>query len=252
MTTRRRAGAAGAAAAALLVAGACAGPAPGTATITVLAAASLTDAFTTMGQRWEAAHPGTRVVFSFAGSSSLVEQVLAGAPADVVATADEATMERLASRQLVETPAVFATNRLAIVVASGNPSGITSVSDLGRPDLTLVLCAVEVPCGALAARMLDQAGVDARPRSYEANVKAVVSRVALGEADAGIVYATDVRAGGARLAGVDVPPGQNVTTSYLVAAVKAGRSRSGARSLISFVLSEDGRRVLAGAGFGSP
>ena len=236
----------------MLVAGACAGPAPGTATITVLAAASLTDAFTTMGQRWEAAHPGTRVVLSFGGSSSLAEQVRAGAPADVVATADEATMARLAARRLVETPQVFATNRLAILVADGNPLGVTSLSDLGRPDVALVLCAVEVPCGALAARMLDRAGVDARPRSYEANVKAVVSRVALGEADAGIVYATDARAGGAGVSGVDIPPGQNVTTSYLVAAVKAGRSRSSARSLVSFVLSEDGRRVLAGAGFSAP
>ncbi len=250
-------GAVGASAVALLLAGACAGPGPGTGTgtgtLTVLAAASLTDAFTTLGQRFEASHRGdTRVVFSFAGSSSLAEQVRAGAPADVVATADEATMERLVADDLVETPQVFARNRLAIVVGSGDPKGIGSLADLGRGDITLVLCATEVPCGSLAARALEQAGVEPRPRSYEPNVKAVVSRVALGEADAGIVYATDVRAAGPGVAGVEIPPDQNLTTSYPVAAVKAGRTRTTARSFISFVLSDAGRRVLDDAGFSAP
>lgn len=245
-------GAVGALAGALLLAGACAGPGPRTGTLTVLAAASLTDAFTTLGQRFEAADGETRVVFSFAGSSSVAEQVRAGAPADVVATADEATMNRLVAEDLVETPQVFARNRVAIVVASRNPKGIRSLADLGRDDITLVLCAAEVPCGSLAARALEQAGVDPRPRSYEPNVKAVVSRVALGEADAGIVYASDVRAAGLGVAGVEIPPDQNLTTSYPVAAVTAGRTLTTARSFISFVLSDEGRRVLDAAGFSAP
>ncbi len=242
----------GAVAGALLLAGACAGPGPGSVTLTVLAAASLTDAFTTLGQRFEAGHPEANVVFSFAGSSSLAEQVRAGAPADVVATADEATMDRLVAEDLVERPEVFARNRLAIVVARGDPRAIRSLPDLGRPEVTLVLCSVEVPCGALAARVLERAGVDPRPKSYEPNVKAVVSRVAMGEADAGIVYATDVVAAGGSVAAVEIPPEQNLTTSYPVAAVKAAGAPATARSFVSFVLSEEGRQVLAGAGFSVP
>lgn len=217
--------------------------------VTVLAAASLTEAFDEMGRRYESTHPGARVSFSFAASSTLVHQLEAGAPADVVATADERTMDQALRAGTVDAPRVFASNRLAMVVARGNPKRIRSLEDLAAPGVTLVLCAPEVPCGALAAGVLRRAGVAARPRSLEANVKAVLSKVALGEADAGIVYATDIAAAAGRVEGVPVPHEHNLLTHYRIAVARETGNRPSAEAFVAFVLSDEGRRVLVDLGF---
>ncbi|MBW3614865.1 MAG: molybdate ABC transporter substrate-binding protein [Actinobacteria bacterium] len=238
-----------AAAAVVLLAPACGSSGgPPRRAFTVFAAASLTDAFTALARRYEAAHPPAKVAFNFAASSSLAAQLRAGAPADVVATADEAIMARLVAEGLAESPEVFAKNRLALVVAEGNPKAIRSLRDLARPGLTFVACAVEVPCGALGGRVLHHAGVTAPPQSYEANVKAVVSRVLLGEADAGIVYVSDVRRPPAGTTGIEIRE-FNPTTSYPIAAVAASPEAAQAGAFISFVLSQEGQRVLSAAGF---
>jgi molybdate transport system substrate-binding protein len=244
-------------AALLLAAAGCGGSAAtderaGTGALDVFAASSLTGSFTELGKQFEARHPRANVKFNFGASSALAGQLAAGAPADVVALAAETEMKRLSDADLVGPAKVVATNRLAILVAKGNPEAIRSLADLARPGLTVVLCAGEVPCGALAAQALDRAGVAAQPKSYEANVKAVVSRVTLGEADAAMVYETDVRAAGAKVEGVELAPEQNLTTSYPVAPVKRSPNPRGAEAFISFVLSEAGQRILADAGFGTP
>ena len=221
--------------------------------LTVFATSSLTGSFTELGRQFEAKHPRAKLTFNFAATPALVSQISAGAPADVVALAAESEMKRLADGGLVGPSRVFATNRLAILVPEGNPQRIRSLADLARPGTAVVLCAVEVPCGALAAEALNRAGVAVRPRSYEANVKAVVSRVSMGEADAGVVYETEVKEAGSKADGVKLPPEQNVTTSYPIAPVKrpANNPRR-ADAFISFVLSEAGQRILVEAGFGPP
>lgn len=218
-------------------------------TITVLAAASLQEPFTELGRRFEDQHAGTSVRFSFDASSTLARQVEAGAPADVLATADEMAMASVAQAGLVSPPAVFAHNRLAILVARGNPRGVRSLADLGRTDLVVVLCAAEVPCGRLAGRALDKAGVDARPRSLEPNVKSVVTKVVLGEADAGVVYTTDARGAGDGAEEVGIPADQNVATGYPVAAVRSAPNPVAAARFVDLVRSDAGRDVLAAAGF---
>jgi molybdate transport system substrate-binding protein len=227
-----------------------AGPGGGlSGSVTVLAAASLTESFTEIGRRFEAANPGVDVTFSFDASSTLVQQVKAGAPADVLATADEATMQQAVEAGTVVSPAVFARNRLAIIVARGNPKGIRSLSDLARPGLIVVLCAPDVPCGRFGSQVLDRAGVRAEPKSLEPNVKGVASKVVLGEADAGIVYSTDVKAAGDKTEGVDIPIAQNVVASYPIATLRSPRNRTAAEAFAAFVRSADGQSVLTGAGF---
>ena len=217
--------------------------------VTVLAASSLTESFTEIGRRFEAAHPGVDVTFSFDASSTLVQQVKAGAPADALATADEASMQQAVDAGAVASPAVFARNRLAVVVARGNPRGIRSLADMARSGLIVVLCAPDVPCGRFGRQVLDRAGVRVAPRSLEPNVKGVVSKVVLGEADAGIVYATDVKAAGDKAEGVDIPPEQNGVASYPIATLRSPRNREVADAFTAFVRSEDGRSVLTAAGF---
>ena len=217
--------------------------------VTVLAAASLTESFTELGRRFEGANPAVDVTFSFDASSTLVQQVKAGAPADVLATADEASMQQAVDAGAVASPAVFARNRLAIVVGPGNPKGVRSLADLARPGLIVVLCAPDVPCGRFGSQILDRAGVRVGPKSLEPNVKGVVSKVVLGEADAGIVYSTDVKAAGDKAEGVDIPTAQNVVASYPITTLRSPRNRAVAEAFTAFVRSEDGQAVLTGAGF---
>ena len=217
--------------------------------ITVLAAASLQEPFTELGRRFEDRHPGTSVRFSFDASSTLARQVEAGAPADVLATADRPTMAPLADAGLVTAPAVLARNRLAIIVARGNPHRVRSLADLGPGELDVVLCAPDVPCGRLAATALARAGVEVRPRSLEPNVKGVVAKVTLGEADAGLVYLTDLRAAGGRAEGVEIPAEQNVVTEYPVAMVRSAPNPAAAARFVDLARSDEGRKVLAAAGF---
>jgi molybdate transport system substrate-binding protein len=224
-----------------------------TRTVTVFAAASLTAAFQSIGSAVGRADPRLRADFNFAGSSTLVAQIQQGAPADVFASADQPTMQKLLDGGLLsETPRVFATNRLQIVVPAGNPKGITTLADLMRPGLVVVLCAPAVPCGRYAVQALRKAGVGLVPASQEADVKAVVSKVALGEADAGIVYVTDVKGGGVKVQGIEIPENQNVVATYPIAVLKAAHDGRAAQAFVDFVLSPEGQRVLAGFGFGSP
>ena len=171
--------------------------------IKVFAAASLTAAFTELGQQYTSANGGTKVTFNFAGSQALATQIQQAAPADVFASADLANMDKV--KDLVGTSQNFASNLLAIVVEEGNPKGVKGLDDLARPDLKVVLAAPDVPAGKYAAEILGKAGVAVKPVSQEDNVKAVVTKVSLGEADAGIVYVTDITAGGAKVEGVDIP-----------------------------------------------
>lgn len=225
--------------------------------VRVLAAASLTEVFTTLAKAFEAAHPGTTVTPSFGGSSALAEQIRQGAPADVFASADDATMQPLEQAGLVEAPTVIARNRLTLVVEKGNPKGIGALADLARPGTVFVLCAPAVPCGRLGAAALQRAGVTARPASLEDNVKSVTNKVALGEADAGIVYVTDVaaaRAAGGKvdavaIAGADDPA---LAAVYPMAVVKGAVNSAGARAWLSFVAGPDGQRALRSAGFLAP
>lgn len=218
--------------------------------ISVFAAASLTAAFNRIGQDFSAAHPGTKVTFNFAGSQALATQIQQGAPADVLAVADTTSMGRVAS--MVDTPRSFASNQLQIVVASGNPRGVKSLSDLSGRDLEVVLAAPEVPAGRYARQALDAQHISVKPVSLEDNVKAVVTKVSLGEADAGIVYVTDVAAGGDRVEGVDIPADQNVLATYPIAVVNASRHHSRAQAFVDMVRGDQGQRVLASFGFLPP
>jgi molybdate transport system substrate-binding protein len=219
------------------------------AEIKVFAAASLTAAFTELGRRYTAAQ-GTKVTFNFAGSQALATQIGQGAPADVFASADLDNMAKV--KDLVGTPQSFASNRLAIVVEQGNPKGIRTLDDLAGGDVKVVLAAGEVPAGRYAKQVLDRAGVKVTPVSQEDNVKAVVAKVSLGEADAGIVYATDVAAGGASVEGVDIPREQNVVATYPIATVKAGKAQDAAQAFMDLVLSGQGQEVLHRYGFLPP
>ena len=219
-------------------------------TVTVFAAASLTAAFKTIGKDFEAANVGTKVEFNFAGSSTLARQILEGAPADVFASADEGNMDKV--RAQVASPQIFASNRLAIIVAKGNPKKVESVADLGKQGLTVSLAAPVVPVGRYAREAFGKAGVAVPASSSEVDVKAVATRVAMGEADAGIVYTTDVAAGGDKVEGVTIPDAQNVRAKYAIATVKASKNDMGALAFVRFVLSPEGRKVLTAAGFLAP
>jgi molybdate transport system substrate-binding protein len=219
------------------------------AEIKVFAAASVTAAFNELGRRYTAAE-GTKVTFNFAGSQALATQIQQGAPADVFASADLDNMGKV--KDLVGTPQSFASNRLAIVVEQGNPKGIRTLDDLAGGDVKVVLAAGEVPAGRYAKQVLDRAGVKVTPVSQEDNVKAVVAKVSLGEADAGIVYVTDVAAGGDKVEGVDIPREQNVVATYPIATVKAGRAQDRAQAFMDLVLSGQGQQVLEKYGFLPP
>jgi len=223
----------------VLVLAACGGPSGDEPT--VLAAASLTGAFTELG--------GAEL--HVAGSTALARQIRDGAPADVFASADEETMQGLVDDGLVEEPIVFAANSLAIVVAPGNPEGITRLADLTRDDLTVVLVDPSVPAGAYTRRALTRASLIIRARSYELDVKAAVAKVTAGEADATIAYASDLATAGADADGFVLPKGENVGATYPVAVVRGG-DRDAARAYIDRLLSDRGRATLERHGFLPP
>ena len=223
--------------AAALVAG-CGGGEDETGRPTVLAAASLTDVFESLG--------GAR--FQFAGSQALVRQVGDGAPADVVATADETSMEVLVDAGLVESPVVFARNELVIAVEPGNPEAIDDLADLGRDDLLVVLADPSVPAGRYAAEALRKAGVHVQPRSLELDVRAALAKVEAGEADAGVVYATDVGAADGRAEAVAIEDDHDGDVRYPVAVVADG-DRAAGRAFVQRLLGQRGRRALRDNGF---
>ncbi|QFG26019.1 molybdate ABC transporter substrate-binding protein [Actinomadura sp. WMMB 499] len=225
----------------------------GGTTLTVFAAASLTETFTELGEAFEKANPGTDVRFGFAGSSTLAQQITQGAPADVFAAASPATMKTVADAgDAAGDPVVFTTNRLVIAVPKDNPGGVRSVGDLADGDLRVVVCAEQVPCGAAAGKALDAAGVTVEPASAEKDVKAVLTKVRLGEADAGLVYRTDVKAAGGDVTGIEFAESAEAVNDYPIVRVADAPQPGLAREFIDLVTGPQGEAVLGAAGFQAP
>ena len=220
--------------------------------ITVFAAASLTGSFTQLGQQFEAAYPGTHVVFSFGASSTLATQIVQGAPADVFASASVKNLDQVVTAKAATTGKPFARNVMEIAVPPANPAQITQLSDLAKPGVKVVLCAEAVPCGGTARAVLTKAKLTVKPVSNEADVKATLSKVQLGEADAGVVYVTDVLAAGAKVKGITIPADLNASTSYPIAPLTASKNPALAAAFVDYVLSTDGQTVLTRAGFEKP
>lgn len=221
--------------------------------VVVFAAASLTDAFDHLAAAFETETPGVEVRLNVAGSQTLASQIIEGAPADVFASADTTQMEVIQDTgHLADDPAIFTANRLAIVVEAGNPLGIGGLADLADPDLLLVLPAEEVPAGRYAREVLARAGVTVTPVSLERDVRAALSKVELGEADASIVYTSDVVAAADRVAGVDIPDQHNVPATYPIARLADAPNPGAADAFVAFVLSPEGQAILGDTGFTAP
>ncbi|WP_405939350.1 molybdate ABC transporter substrate-binding protein [Streptomyces sp. NBC_00726] len=220
------------------------------ADLTVLAAASLTDVFKEAGAAYEKEHPGTKVTFSFAGSQELAAQVKQGAPADALVTADTKTMDGLKSD--TGTPTVIAKNRLVIATGKGNPEKVENLKDLADTKLKVVLAASEVPVGRYSKQILDAQKITVKPVSQEPNVRAVLSKVELGEADAGLVYKTDVASAEGKVDSVDIPDEQNAVASYPAATLKAGKHSAAAEAFVAWLSTPEAQKILTGAGFQQP
>lgn len=224
-----------------------------TTTVTVFAAASLKQVFTKLGADYESTHPGTKVVFSFAGSSDLAAQLNQGAPADVFATADTANMDKVVTGgRITEKPQTFATNTLTIVTPPGNPEHIATLADLSRPGLRLVVCAPQVPCGSATKKVTTGAGVSIAPVSEESSVSDVLAKVTTGQADAGVVYVTDAKTAGDKVVTVPFAESASAVNTYPIAVLSDTKSAQEARGFVSLVTGTEGRKALAEAGFGSP
>ena len=222
-------------------------------TLTVFAAASLTDAFSALGEELTARHPGVDVRFNFAGSSALATQIVQGAPADVFASANEPQMAVVTDEGLADgNPVVFTSNVLEIAVPAGNPAGVTGLDDFTRGDLALALCAPEVPCGSAAADVFAAAGITPEPDTYEEDVRAALTKVELGEVDAALVYASDVVSAGDEVEGVAFPQAQDAVNRYPICVLADAANPSAARAFVDLVWSDEGRRALADAGFRAP
>jgi molybdate transport system substrate-binding protein len=222
-------------------------------TVVVFAATSLTDAFDKIGAGFEKANPGMTVKFNYNGSSSLATSINQGAPADVFASAAPANMKTVTDAgDAAGTPQIFTRNTAEIMVEKGNPQHIESVKDLADPKIKVAVCAPEVPCGAVATAVFKNAGVTVKPVSEETNVGGVVTKVTLGEVDAGIVYVTDVKANEGKASGVTIPADQNDITEYPIVQVKGAPNASAAKAFISYVLGPDGQKVLTSFGFMPP
>ncbi|MET9458565.1 molybdate ABC transporter substrate-binding protein [Streptomyces canus] len=222
-------------------------------TVTVFAAASLKESFTTLGKQFERAHPGTKVTFSFGGSDSLAASITGGAPADVFASASPKTMKIVTDAgDASGTPATFVRNQLEIATLPGNPDKVASLKDLTNPDLKVVLCDKEVPCGAAAQKALDASRLKLTPVSYEQDVKAALTKVELKEADAAVVYKTDVHAAGDKVGGVEFPESADAVNDYPITLLKDARHTDTAKAFIALVRSAEGQKVLTEAGFLKP
>ena len=225
---------------------------PVTGDILVFAAASLQGAFTEIGQKFEAAHKGTKVTFSFGGSSDLATSIDNDAPGDVFASASTKTMATVVAANHAANPVDVAQNIMEIVTPAGNPKKITSVADLAKSDVKVVICKAGVPCGDAATAVFKTANVSVTPVSLEADVKSTLAKVQSDEADAGIVYVTDVKAAGSKVTGIEIPAAQNFTTKYPIAMLKQTKNAVTAQAFLDYVKGSDGQGVLAAAGFLSP
>ncbi|MFD3333654.1 molybdate ABC transporter substrate-binding protein [Streptomyces sp. NPDC058700] len=220
------------------------------ARLTVLAAASLTDVFRTAGAAYEKTHPGTGVTFSFAGSQELVAQVAQGSPADVLVTADTTSMDKVKAD--TGTPTVIARNRLVIATAEGNPFEIDALKDLADTRLKVVLAAPEAPVGKYSAKILEAQRITVRPVSQEPNVRAVLSKVELGEADAGLVYRTDAESAEEKVDAVEIPDAQNAVAAYPAATVNDSKNAAAAAAFVAWLSSPEAQKIFQDAGFQKP
>ncbi len=221
--------------------------------ITVFAAASLKSTFTELASDFESKNPGTKVTLSFAGSSDLVTQITQGAPADVFASADTKNMTKLADAKLVDgTPVDFATNVLEIAVPPSNPASIASFADLAKPGVKVVICAPQVPCGAATKTVEEASGTTLKPVSEEASVTDVLGKVTSGEADAGLVYVTDVKGAGDKVKGIPFQESAKAVNTYPIATVETSKNKELAAAFIDTVTGSEGKKVLTDAGFGTP
>ncbi|MFJ8208006.1 molybdate ABC transporter substrate-binding protein [Streptomyces sp. NPDC096033] len=220
------------------------------ANLTVLAASSLTDVFNAAGAAYEKSHPGTKVKFSYAGSQELAAQVKQGSPADALVTADTKTMDGV--RAEANDPTVIAKNRLVIATGKGNPFKIAELKDLADSKIKVVLAAPEVPVGRYSKQILDAQKIEVKPVSQEPNVRAVLSKVELGEADAGLVYKTDSAKSGDKVVSVDIPDEQNVVASYPAATLKQSKNAEAAAAFVAWLSSPEAQKILQDAGFQKP
>jgi molybdate transport system substrate-binding protein len=224
-----------------------------TGTLTVFAAASLTDVFTELGDQLMAENPDLDIQFNFAGSSALATQVTQGAPADVFASANQPQMTVVTDAGLAgEDPTVFTENVLEIAVPKGNPGKVTGLADFARPELALAVCAPDVPCGAAATKVFQAAGVTAVPDTQEEDVRAALTKVQLGEVDAALVYASDVKSAGSDVEGIEFPEAEQAVNDYPICTLAAAPNPDAARGFLDLVLSDEGRQALEAAGFRAP
>jgi molybdate transport system substrate-binding protein len=220
--------------------------------VTVLAAASLTEAFGTLAKQFEAAHPGISVKLSFGASSTLAQQIDSGAPADVFASAAVRNMQQVISAGAASSSKNFGRNLMEIAVPPGNPAGISQLADLARHGVKVALCQRQVPCGATAYQVFGNAGITVTPVTEETDVKSTLTKVETDEVDAGVVYVTDVRAAGSKVTGIPIPDSVNASTEYPIAALSKAANPSAAAAFVDYVLSGPGQAVLSAAGFEKP
>jgi molybdate transport system substrate-binding protein len=225
---------------------------PVTGTITVLAAASLTESFGTLAKQFEAAHPGVSVKLSFGASSALALQITQGAPADVFASASVKNMTQVVSAGEATAGTNFVKNVMQIAVPPSNPAHITTLTDLARAGVKVALCQAQVPCGATAQQVFSNAGITVKPVTLEADVKSTLTKVELNEVDAGMVYVTDVRSAGSKVQGIEIDSAVNASTEYPIAALSHAPNPAGAAAFVAYLLSAAGQQVFAAAGFEKP
>ena len=224
-----------------------------TGPLTVFAAASLTDVFGDLGKDLEEQHPGLEVTFNFAGSQALATQLTQGAPADVFASANQTQMDVVTKAGLpASDPATFTENVLEIAVPEGNPGKVTGLADFAKRDLTLAICAPDVPCGAAAEQVFTAAGITAQPDSEEEDVKAALTKVQLGEVDAALVYATDVQAAGSKVEGIPFPEAEKAVNTYPITTLEAAPNPKAAQAFVDLVEGPTGQQALKAAGFRAP
>jgi molybdate transport system substrate-binding protein len=220
--------------------------------ITVFAAASLKEAFTTIGKQFEAAHPGVKVTFSFGASSALATQIISGAPADVFASASPKNMQQVVTAGDASNPVNFVKNVMEVAVPPSNPAHVTSVNDLAKSSVKVALCQPQVPCGATALKVFKNAKITVKPVTLQPDVKSVLTQVELGNVDAGVVYVTDVHAAGAKVLGVPIPASVEASTEYPIAAISKSGNSALAQAFVAYVLSPAGQSVLTADKFEKP